>query len=63
MEQRKAYRPREVASLTGISRTKVYELMRSGELPVAAITPRCLRIPADALDRFLETRVRAEGEW
>jgi excisionase family DNA binding protein len=48
------YDPREVARLLSISRTKVYELMASGQLPSLRIG-HSRRVPADALRRFIET--------
>ena len=43
----------EVQELTQLGRTKVYELIRSGELPVVRIG-RLLRIRRQALERWLE---------
>ena len=42
----------EVAAILGIGRTKVFELMASGELESVAIG-RCRRVPIDALDAFV----------
>jgi excisionase family DNA binding protein len=49
---RKLLRPREVAFLLGLGRTKVYELMDTGELPSVRIgTAR--RIPVHAVEAYL----------
>ena len=46
--------PVEAATALGIGRSKVYELMRSGELPSVRIRA-CRRIPAQGLTAFLTT--------
>lgn len=50
-------RPKEVAELIGIGRTKVFELMRSGQLESVRIGSS-RRIPAFALIEYVE-RLRA----
>jgi excisionase family DNA binding protein len=48
--------PEEAAEALRIGRSKVYELMRSGEL--ASITiGRARRIPSKALDEFINARL------
>ena len=49
---RLCYTPAEVALLLGVGRTKVYELMASGQLGSISIG-RSRRVTAEALDRFL----------
>ncbi len=44
--------PVEAATALGIGRSKVYELLRSGELPSVRIGA-CRRIPAEGLTAFL----------
>lgn len=44
---------REVAEILGIGRTKVFELMASGELESVAIG-RCRRAPIEALEAFVD---------
>jgi excisionase family DNA binding protein len=46
------YSPREAASLLSISRTKIYELMATGDLRSIQVG-RSRRIPADALRAFI----------
>lgn len=48
------YTPTEAASLLGLGRTKVYELMASGHIRSIRIG-RSRRIPAAALRAFVET--------
>jgi excisionase family DNA binding protein len=48
------YDVREAAQLLSISRTKVYELMASGQL-VSVRIGRSRRIPAEELRRFVAT--------
>lgn len=47
----------EAAAALGIGRSKVYELLRTGDLPSVRIGT-CRRIPADSLTTFL-TSLRA----
>jgi len=51
--------PSEAAATLGIGRSKVYELLQSGQLQSVHIGT-CRRIPADALTTFLE-RLRTAG--
>ena len=52
-------RPSEAAEALGVSRSKAYELIASGEIPSVHVGG-CLRVPLDALrawiDRQLETQ-------
>jgi len=48
-------RAEEVARLLGVGRTKVYELMATGELPAARIG-RLVRVPRPALDCWIAER-------
>ena len=49
------YTPAEAASVLGIGRSKLYELLRSGELPSIHIgTAR--RIEATAVDEYIKAR-------
>lgn len=50
--ERRLLTPLEVAEILGIGRTKVFELIASGELESVAIG-RCRRVPTEALDAFL----------
>ena len=45
--------PTEAAATLGIGRSKVYELLQSGQLQSVHIGA-CRRVPADALTAFLE---------
>lgn len=46
--------PVEAASALGIGRSKLYELLQSGQLPSVRIGA-CRRVPADALTAFLDS--------
>jgi excisionase family DNA binding protein len=46
--------PTEAASALGIGRSKLYELLQTGELPSVHIGA-CRRVPADALKAFLDS--------
>lgn len=58
-DPRLAYRPGEVADLTGLSRTTVYSLMRSGELGFVSIG-RARRVPRSEVERWLSEQLAAE---
>ncbi len=55
--ERKAYSPKEVQEMLGISQTTVYRWLETGKLPAVKIG-KLWRIPADALEELLNT---AEG--
>ena len=54
--ERKAYSPKEVMELLGISQTTVYRWLESGELPAVKIGKKLWRIPAEALEELLSTK-------
>jgi excisionase family DNA binding protein len=51
-------RPAEAAQVLGIGRTKLFELLASGDVESVCIG-HCRRIPLDALETYL-TKLRAE---
>lgn len=53
IEQRLLVHPEEAASILGLGRSTIYELMRHGELPVVHVG-RASRIPTSALTHFIE---------
>lgn len=53
--QRLLLRVSEVAKALGLGRTKVYELIAAGELPVIRLG-RAVRVPVTALQRWVEER-------
>ena len=57
---RRNIRAAEAASILGIGKTKVYELLATGRLTRVRIDG-CVRITFDSLDRFLD-EIRAEAE-
>ena len=52
-------RPDEVKEALGLGRTKTYELIASGKLPVVRIG-RCVRVPAEALRRWVAEQSNVE---
>jgi excisionase family DNA binding protein len=46
---------REVARLLGIGRTKAFQLMARGEIPVVRVG-RCARVPRQALNEWVKDR-------
>lgn len=48
-------RPEEAARILGIGRSKLFELLAAGDLPVVRLG-RVTRIPAPALERWVEQR-------
>jgi excisionase family DNA binding protein len=55
--ERLLLRPAEVAELIGIGRSKVYEMLASGELPSVRIGGD-LRIPAARLQEWVDAKAR-----
>jgi excisionase family DNA binding protein len=55
-------RPEEVAELIGVGRTKVFELMRTGQLESVRIGA-CRRIPASAVFAYVEGLRATSGEF
>ena len=54
--ERLLLRPAEVAQTLGIGRTKVYELLATGEIPSIKIGNRP-RVPVDALERWIQAQL------
>ena len=54
--QTELLRVEEAAKVLGVGRTKVYELIGRGEMPVVRIG-RCVRIPRRALDQWIRDQV------
>lgn len=52
---------REVARLLGIGRTKAFQLMATGDLPVVRIG-RCARVPRLALQSWIADQVAAHTQ-
>ena len=48
-------KPVEVTEILGISRSRIYEMLATGELPSLRVG-RCIRIPTDALKKWISTR-------
>jgi excisionase family DNA binding protein len=52
-ESRRLYRVDEAAALLSVCRTRIYELMRSGQLR-SVVVGRSRRVPSKALDEYVE---------
>lgn len=50
-------RPEQVGKILGVGRTKLYSMVRQGELPVVRIG-RLVRIPRAALDAWIAERIQ-----
>lgn len=50
-------RPEQVGQILGVGRTKLYSMVRQGELPVVRIG-RLVRIPRAALDAWIAERIQ-----
>lgn len=57
MTERLTLTVREAAAATGIGRNRLYELVRTGEIPAVRVG-RNVRIPRDALVRWLDDAAR-----
>lgn len=53
--QAELLRAEEVAEVLGIGRSKVFEMLRTGELPVVRMG-RAVRVPKGALAKWIESR-------
>jgi excisionase family DNA binding protein len=53
--QRLVLRIPEVMTMLGLGRTKIYELIGSGDLPVIRVG-KAVRIPVTALEKWVEER-------
>lgn len=53
-------KPAEAAETLGIGRTRVYEMLGSGELPSIRIG-RSIRVPVAALERWVEDQQNDNG--
>jgi excisionase family DNA binding protein len=51
----------EAAIVLGIGRTKVFEMLVSGELPAIRIG-RCVRVPKDRLERWIDEQANAYAQ-
>ncbi len=52
---------RDVEAELQLGRTRTYELVRSGELPVVRVG-RAVRVPRHALERWIESRMVVAGD-
>jgi excisionase family DNA binding protein len=59
--ERLLLRPGEAAEVMGVSRSKVYQLIAEGRLPGVRIDDS-VRIPVDALKRWIDERVAAPSK-
>lgn len=53
--ERLLLRPAEVTEILGMGRSRIYEMLATGELPSLRIG-RCIRIPSDALKQWITKR-------
>jgi excisionase family DNA binding protein len=58
MQEKLLYRPDEVAEKLGLARSRIYVMLKSGEIPSLRVGGK-LRIPADALHRWVKAAVAA----
>ena len=54
------YSPTEVARLIGFSRTVIYEMIRSGEIPSIQVAGRT-RVRRESLDAWIESQPRSKA--
>jgi excisionase family DNA binding protein len=59
--ERLLFRPSEAAEAIGIGRSKMYELLASGELPSIRIGGS-IRVPVDALRAWIASRLDERAE-
>ncbi len=61
VDQQLLMRAEEVARSLGLGRSKVYEMMQTGELPVVRIG-RAVRVARAALEEWVRERTTAQSE-
>ena len=54
--------PVEAARMLGVSRSKLYGMIRAHEIPAAPLPGRGYRLNAESLDQWLRSRERGGGE-
>lgn len=52
--ERLLLKPSEVSELTAMGKSKTYELIAAGVIPSVRIGKKSVRVPADALKRWIE---------
>lgn len=57
--ERMLCKPSEAAEILGLGRSKIYDLLRSGELPCVRIG-KCVRIPMEALRQWVADRTTGQ---
>ena len=53
--ERMLLKPNEVTEMLGIGRSRIYEMLATGELPSVRIG-RCIRVPVNALKDWVHKR-------
>ncbi len=53
---------REAGRMVGLGRSKLYELIRDGSIPVVHIG-RAVRIPVEGLQRYVDRLVTEQENW
>ena len=61
MVERILLRPNEAAEALGVSRSKLYSLLKAGAVPSVRVGSS-LRVPVRALERLVETAASKEGD-
>ncbi|MEC1778328.1 helix-turn-helix domain-containing protein [Schinkia azotoformans] len=53
MKQEMFYKVSAIIEMTGLSRSKVYQMITDGEIPAIRLGERTIRIPKEAFDNWL----------
>ena len=62
LEQRLMLRPTEFAEAIGVSRSKGYELIASGEVPSVRVGKRGQRVPVAAAKEWIARQLESRGD-
>lgn len=54
--------PTEAARMLSVSRQTVYNWIEEGKLPAVELSPRCVRIPARALEKLVVAHTKGRGK-
>ena len=55
-------RVREAADALGVSRSKAYELIASGQIPSVKMGRGCVRVPVEALRAWIDRQLAEGGD-
>ena len=58
MTERAFYTPKEVGEMLGVSRSKVHDLLETGEIPSVHFGAKARRIPRRLFDEYVQSKIQ-----